>query len=101
PVRGGQGLRLSGPPQRQPESHPGPRAGSVSNPTVGILAMNTIRYFLARYVPNLDRGEPRNIGVLVWSPDGVAARFLAESPDRPGVVDEAHTPAFVRNPEAY
>ena len=38
--------------------------------------MNTTRYILAKYVPDLARMEPRNIGVIVWSKGKFCARFL-------------------------
>ncbi len=59
------------------------------------------RYFLAKYVPDLTRMEPRNVGVLVWTPEAVDARFLAEKPDRPGEVDGRSIPSFVTNAGAY
>ena len=59
------------------------------------------RYFLAKYVPDLTRMEPRNVGVIVWTPEGVDARFLAETPDRPGEVDGRSIPSFVTNAQAY
>lgn len=33
------------------------------------------RCLLARYIPNPIRMEPRNIGVILWSPVGTASRF--------------------------
>ena len=39
--------------------------------------MNKTQYLLAKYIPDMHRFEPRNIGVIVWSPDGIEARFLA------------------------
>jgi hypothetical protein len=63
--------------------------------------MNTTKYLLAKYIPDLHRFEPRNIGVIVWSPLGVEARFLAEYPNRPGEVDGRSIPAFVTSASAY
>jgi hypothetical protein len=63
--------------------------------------MKTPRYLIAKYIPDLGRMEPRNIGVVVWSPDGVEARFLAEKADRPGEVDGRSIPAFVTSTHAY
>jgi hypothetical protein len=63
--------------------------------------MKTPRYLIAKYIPDLGRMEPRNVGVIVWSPDGVEARFLAERADRPGEVDGRSIPAFVTSPPAY
>ena len=36
----------------------------------------TPRYLLAKYVPDLSRMEPRNIGVMLWANGEIAARFL-------------------------
>ncbi|MBL0035369.1 MAG: hypothetical protein IPP26_06275 [Flavobacteriales bacterium] len=63
--------------------------------------MSTTSYILATYIPHMQRFEPRNIGVLVWSPQGVAARFIAERAERPGEVDGRSIPAFVTSPSAY
>ena len=63
--------------------------------------MNTTKYLLAKYIPDLHRFEPRNIGVIVWSPVGVEARFLAEYPNRPGEVDGRSIPGFVTSASAY
>jgi hypothetical protein len=65
------------------------------------FSMNAPRYFLAKYVPDLRRGEPRNIGIILWSTVGVAARFLAEKTDRLGEVDARRIPAFVTSRPAY
>jgi hypothetical protein len=59
------------------------------------------RYTIAKYIPDVFRNEPRNIGVLLWTPDGTAARFLGEKPDTPGEVDEAAVPKFVSSAHAY
>ena len=63
--------------------------------------MNATKYLLAKYIADLHRFEPRNIGVIVWSPAGVEARFLAEFPGRPGEVDGRSIPGFVTSPGAY
>lgn len=40
----------------------------------------TVRFALAKYVPDLQRMEPRNLGVVVWAEGGiVASRFLGEN----------------------
>jgi hypothetical protein len=59
------------------------------------------RYTVAKYIPDVLRNEPRNIGVLLWTPDGAAARFLGEKPEAPGEVNEAAVPPFVSSPHAY
>ncbi len=38
--------------------------------------MHPPRYFLAKYVPDLRRMEPVNIGVVLWCNGRVASRFL-------------------------
>jgi hypothetical protein len=63
--------------------------------------MKTPRYLIAKYIPDLGRMEPRNVGVILWSPDGVEARFLAEKADRPGEVDGRSVPSFVTSTHAY
>lgn len=63
--------------------------------------MNATKYLLAKYIADLHRFEPRNIGVIVWSPTGIEARFLAEFPNRPGEVDGRSIPGFVTSPSAY
>jgi hypothetical protein len=63
--------------------------------------MNTTKYLLAKYIPDMHRFEPRNIGVIVWSPLGIEARFLAENAQRPGEVDGRSIPAFVTSDSAY
>jgi uncharacterized protein YuzE len=59
------------------------------------------RYLLAKYTPDLMRNEPRNVGVVAWSPEGVEARFLGETPGRPGEVGEGTVPPFARSASAY
>ncbi len=38
----------------------------------------TMRYLIVRYIPDLARQEPKNIGVLLASSRGVMAKFLGE-----------------------
>lgn len=59
------------------------------------------RFLIAKYIPDVFRNEPRNIGVVLWTPDGVVARFLGEKPDAPGEVDDAGIPEFVNSKHAY
>jgi hypothetical protein len=40
--------------------------------------MNTPRFLIAKYVPDLQRMEPRNVGVILWADGSVAARFIGE-----------------------
>lgn len=56
--------------------------------------MSSNRYFVAKYIPDLLRNEPRNFGVILWTPDGVAARFLAEERERPGEIDGRRASAY-------
>lgn len=44
------------------------------------------RFLIAKYVPDLRRMEPRNIGVVVWSNGRTLARFVGERPDAPSRV---------------
>lgn len=59
------------------------------------------RYLVAKYVSDLQRMEPRNIGVVVWAGGGVSARFLAEKPESPGDIDGRSIPPFVASMGAY
>jgi len=63
--------------------------------------MTATKYLLAKYIPDLPRFEPRNIGVIVWCEDGVEARLLAEYRDRLGEVDGRSIPTFVTSSNAY
>jgi len=58
--------------------------------------MNNPRYLLAKFIPDLSRMEPRNIGVIVWSKNGTAARFLAEKPAT-REIDGRSIPGFITN----
>ncbi|MGP0067620.1 MAG: hypothetical protein ACLQGP_28995 [Isosphaeraceae bacterium] len=62
--------------------------------------MKTPRYLIAKYVPDLRRMEPRNIGVIVWTPGAMDARFVAEKLDRPGQLDGRSIPSFVTSADA-
>jgi hypothetical protein len=63
--------------------------------------MNKTKYFLAKYIPDMHRFEPRNIGVVIWSHLGIEARFLAENPSHPGDVDGRCIPDWVTSHNAY
>jgi hypothetical protein len=56
------------------------------------------QFLIAKYAPDLRRMEPRNIGVIVWSQNGVAARFLGETSGGDLVVPRQ---AGVRSANAY
>lgn len=43
--------------------------------------MGVVKYVVAKYIPDLLRNEPRNIGVVVESNSDVAARFIGEDGD--------------------
>lgn len=68
---------------------------------MGVGMVSGPRYLIAKYIPDLIRMEPRNIGVVVWSLDGIEARFLGEKPNHPGNVDGRSLPAFISNLGAY
>ena len=56
--------------------------------------MNHAPHFLvAKYVPDVRRIEPRNIGVILWSNRHVAARFIGEN--RSQGHSDVKTPSFV------
>jgi hypothetical protein len=57
------------------------------------------RYFVAKHVPDLLRYEPRNVGVVLWTPSGTWARFLGE--DDYGHLDSRRLPAFVGDPHTF
>lgn len=63
--------------------------------------MTAPTYLLAKFIPDLKRMEPRNIGVLLWTPNGVAARFLFESPHGSGQVDGRAVPNWIGHLTAY
>lgn len=63
--------------------------------------MRTPKYVIAKYIADLARMEPRNVGVIVWTPDGIEARFAAEKSDRPGDIDGRSIPSFITSPSAY
>lgn len=52
--------------------------------------MNKPTYLVAKYVPNMARMEPRNVGVILWAGGGVASRF----------VDALDVP-FIEEPDMY
>jgi|GEM_PF-2032987 len=41
------------------------------------------KYWIAQYVADVFRNEPRNVGVFVSTKDGVAAKFVGESDENP------------------
>jgi hypothetical protein len=63
--------------------------------------MTAPRYLLVKHIPDLARGEPRNVGVILWTPWLTDARFCAEKLDAPGTVDGRSIPDFIRSKSAY
>jgi len=59
------------------------------------------RYLVAKYISDLQRMEPKNIGVIVRLRDGTSARFLAERAGSPGEVDGRSIPPFVTSKASY
>src|SRR5260370_7676760 len=55
--------------------------------TSGLTQASRVRYLVAKYIADTWRMEPRNIGVIAVGPTGWAARFVGESPAKPGQVD--------------
>src|ERR1700683_4912459 len=58
-------------------------------------------YLVAKYISDLHRMEPKNIGVIVWTRSTVSARFVAERPNKPGEIDGRSIPPFVTSTAAY
>jgi hypothetical protein len=52
----------------------------------------TARYWVAKYVDDPLRNEPRNVGVIVSTADGAAARFAGENEE--GVIDRRRLQKF-------
>lgn len=59
------------------------------------------RYLVAKYVSDLQRMEPKNIGIIVWTNTAVSARFAAEKLNIPGEIDGRSIPPFVTSMAAY
>lgn len=78
-----------------------PSSSGVSLPS--FLDANAPRYLLAQYTSDALRQESRNIGVIIWTTEGLAARFLAERHDAPNGVDSRRIPRFISlgNANAY
>jgi hypothetical protein len=43
-----------------------------------INKMSSARFLVAKYIPDMHRLEPRNIGVVVWNKGQISARFIGE-----------------------
>ncbi len=63
--------------------------------------MSGIQYLVAKYVPDLFRFEPRNIGIIVWHAGQSAARFWGEKPGQPGEIDGRAKPPFIASDSTY
>jgi len=61
-----------------------------------IANLTTPRYLVVKFIPDLTRMEPRNVGILVWSRKGTAARFMGEKANSPGEID-ARLPGFIKD----
>lgn len=61
--------------------------------------MSSVRYIIAKHVPDVFRKEPRNIGIILWSDKGIEHRFWAV--DSYGIVDFRKVPEFVNSKAAY
>ena len=57
------------------------------------------RFFVAKHIPDLLRYEPRNVGVILWTPYGAASRFVGERAD--GTLDLRCCPPFVEDAQIY
>lgn len=57
--------------------------------------MGRSTYLIAKFVPDLFRNEPINIGVIVWIDGAVASKFIAE--DDNGDIDGRHLPKEIKN----
>jgi hypothetical protein len=59
------------------------------------------RYLVAKYISDLQRMEPRNVGIVLWASGKVSARFLGERADDLGKVDGRTVPGFIASTAAY
>jgi hypothetical protein len=51
------------------------------------------QYLVVKHVPEIHRNEPRNIGVVVWTPRGVLSKFLGEQGGK--------LPAWIDSPQVF
>jgi len=58
-------------------------------------------YLIAKYIPDLSRMEPRNIGVVAWANGDLAARFIGQKTQQASEVDGRSIPSFVTDSYAY
>jgi hypothetical protein len=57
------------------------------------------RYFVAKYMPDIMRMEPKNVGVILWTPSGAIARFVGE--DDRGHIDARRLPEWIGDTSIY
>lgn len=63
--------------------------------------MSYPRFLIVKYVPDFMRMEPKNVGVIVWTADGISSRFIGEKSHTRGEVDGRSVPAYVKDGEVY
>ncbi len=61
----------------------------LKSPTLSNMPAGGPIYMVFKYIPDMIRMEPRNIGVMLWNDGAIAAKFLKEKP------------AFVDSESAY
>ena len=59
------------------------------------------QWFVAKYMPDLRRREPRNVGVILFAGDRVLSRFLAEDANDPSKIDGRTIRHKVGSPDNY
>jgi hypothetical protein len=59
------------------------------------------QWFLAKYMPDLRRREPKNVGVILFAGDRVLSRFLAEDVNDPSKIDGRTIRHKVGSPDNY
>ena len=51
------------------------------SPTLAQMPAGGPIYMVFKYIPDMIRMEPRNIGVMLWNDGAIAAKFLKDKPD--------------------
>lgn len=69
--------------------------------TSDLITTSPVRYLVAKYIADTWRMEPRNVGVIVVGPTSWAARFVGESPARPGQIDGRSLRGWMGSIAAY
>ena len=63
---------------------------------------DTPRFLVVKYIPDLLRREPRNVGVILFAEDALVARFAGESEEpTPGVDKRRLAPFAIADPHNY